>query len=48
MMEALSDANLKQNYQSHLKRLKLKGLQPEIIEAIHAPSAESANSLIIK
>ena len=32
-MEALSDANFKQNYQSHLQHLKLKGLQPKTIEA---------------
>ena len=32
-MEALSDANFKLNYQSHLKHLKLKGLQPKTIEA---------------
>ena len=28
-----SDTNFKQNYQSHLKHLKLKGLQPKTIEA---------------
>jgi len=32
-MEALSDANFKQNYQSHLQHLKLKGLQPKTIDA---------------
>jgi integrase/recombinase XerD len=32
-MEALSDANFKQNYQVHLQHLKLKGLQPKTIEA---------------
>jgi integrase/recombinase XerD len=28
-----SDTNFKQNYQRHLKHLKLKGLQPKTIEA---------------
>ncbi|MDD1632905.1 MAG: phage integrase N-terminal SAM-like domain-containing protein [Methylococcaceae bacterium] len=28
-----SEANFKQNYQTHLKHLKLKGLQPKTIEA---------------
>jgi len=32
-MEASTDANFKQNYQSHVKHLKLKGLQPKTIEA---------------
>lgn len=32
-MEALSEANFKQNYHSHLQHLKLKGLQPKTIEA---------------
>lgn len=32
-MEALSEANFKQNYQSHMQHLKLKGLQPKTIEA---------------
>ena len=32
-MEALSDAKFKQNYASHLKHLKLKGLQPKTIDA---------------
>ena len=32
-MEALSDANFKQNYQLHLQHLKLKGLRPKTIEA---------------
>lgn len=32
-MEALPEANFKQNYQLHLKHLKLKGLQPKTIEA---------------
>ena len=32
-MEALSDANFKQNYQSHLQHLKLKGLQPKTVDA---------------
>ena len=32
-MTASSEANFKQNYQSHLKHLKLKGLQPKTIEA---------------
>lgn len=32
-VEALSEANFKQNYQSHLQHLKLKGLQPKTIEA---------------
>ena len=32
-MEALSVATFEQNYQRHLKHLKLKGLQPKTIEA---------------
>lgn len=32
-MEALSDANFKQNYLSHLQHLKLKGLQPKTVDA---------------
>ena len=32
-METLSDAKFKQNYASHLKHLKLKGLRPKTIEA---------------
>jgi site-specific recombinase XerD len=32
-MEASPEAIFKQNYQSHLKHLKLKGLQPKTIEA---------------
>jgi len=32
-MEALSDANFDQNYRMYLQHLKLKGLQPETIEA---------------
>jgi hypothetical protein len=28
-----SDTNFKQNYQNHIKHLKLKGLQPKTIEA---------------
>ncbi len=32
-MEALSEAQFEQNYQLHLKHLKLKGLQPKTIEA---------------
>ena len=33
MMEASANAHFAQNYQSHLKHLTLKGLQPETIEA---------------
>ena len=32
-MATLSDAKFKQNYASHLKHLKLKGLQPKTIDA---------------
>ena len=32
-METLPDARFKQNYASHLKHLKLKGLQPKTIDA---------------
>ncbi len=32
-MTALSEANFKRLYASHLKHLKLKGLQPKSIEA---------------
>jgi len=32
-MTALSESDFKQNYQTHLKHLKLKGLQPKTIEA---------------
>jgi len=32
-MKTLSKADFKQNYESHLKHLKLKGLQPKTIEA---------------
>jgi integrase/recombinase XerD len=32
-MTPSSDSHFKQNYQSHLKHLKLKGLQPKTIEA---------------
>jgi integrase/recombinase XerD len=32
-MEATTDADFKKNYQAHLQHLKLKGLQPKIIEA---------------
>jgi len=32
-MTPASDSNFKQNYQTHLKHLKLKGLQPKTIEA---------------
>ena len=32
-MESSTEAIFKQNYQSHLKHLKLKGLQPKTIEA---------------
>jgi len=32
-MTSSSEANFKQNYQTHLKHLKLKGLQPKTIEA---------------
>ena len=33
MMETSANADFEQNYQSHLKHLKLKGLQPKTIEA---------------
>ena len=33
MMETSANAHFAQNYQSHLKHLKLKGLQPKTIEA---------------
>src|SRR5450759_2811209 len=33
MLETSADAQFEQNYQSHLKHLKLKGLQPKTIEA---------------
>ena len=32
-MATLSDAKFNQNYASHLKHLKLKGLRPKTIEA---------------
>lgn len=32
-METSSEADFKQNYQAHLKHLKLKGLQPKTVEA---------------
>ena len=32
-MEASTNTQFEQNYQSHLKHLKLKGLQPKTIEA---------------
>lgn len=32
-MTSSSDKNFKLNYQTHLKHLKLKGLQPKTIEA---------------
>lgn len=32
-MTALSEANFKQNYQTHFEQPKLKGLQPKTIEA---------------
>ena len=32
-MTPSSDSHFKQNYQNHLKHLKLKGLQPKTIEA---------------
>ncbi|MDD5322921.1 MAG: phage integrase N-terminal SAM-like domain-containing protein [Methylococcales bacterium] len=32
-MTSSSEADLKQNYQTHFKHLKLKGLQPKTIEA---------------
>ncbi len=32
-MTTSSEFNFKQNYQNHLKQLKLKGLQPKTIEA---------------
>jgi len=32
-MKSVSKANFKRNYQTHLKHLKLKGLQPKTIEA---------------
>ena len=32
-METSTNAQFEQNYQSHLKHLKLKGLQPKTIEA---------------
>jgi site-specific recombinase XerD len=32
-MKPISDENFKQNYETHLKHLKLKGLQPKTIEA---------------
>jgi hypothetical protein len=32
-MKAASEADFKQHYQTHLKHLKLKGLQPKTIEA---------------
>src|ERR1700688_2669916 len=32
-MEASTDAHFQQNYQAHLKHLKLKGLQPKTIDA---------------
>ena len=32
-MATLSDAKFKQSYGSHLKHLKLKGLQPKTIDA---------------
>jgi integrase/recombinase XerD len=31
-MTALSEAAFKQNYQTHLKHLKLKGLQPKTVD----------------
>ena len=32
-MTSLSEANFKQNYQTHFNHLKLKGFQPKTIEA---------------
>ncbi|MCP4271780.1 MAG: recombinase, partial [Gammaproteobacteria bacterium] len=32
-MEALSESNFNKNYQTHLKHLRIKGLQPKTIEA---------------
>jgi len=32
-MTSLSEVNFKQNYQTHLKHLKLKGLQPKTVDA---------------
>nr|VFK36942.1 MAG: hypothetical protein BECKSD772F_GA0070984_100754 [Candidatus Kentron sp. SD]VFK40596.1 MAG: hypothetical protein BECKSD772E_GA0070983_100753 [Candidatus Kentron sp. SD] len=32
-MTPASDANFKHNYQTHLKHLRLKGLQPKTIDA---------------
>ncbi|WP_292433186.1 hypothetical protein [Methylobacter sp.] len=32
-MTTSSESNFKQNYQTHLNHLKLKGLQPKTIEA---------------
>ena len=32
-MKSASEQEFKENYQSHLKHLKLKGLQPKTIEA---------------
>lgn len=33
MLETSANSHFEQNYQSHLKHLKLKGLQPKTIDA---------------
>ena len=33
-MESASEKEFKRNYQSHLKHLKLKGMQPKTIDAV--------------
>ena len=47
-MEASANAQFEQNYQSHLKHLKLKGLQPKTIDASRAPSAAPGIAFIGK
>ena len=44
-MHTAINAAFDQRYQTHLKHLKLKGLQPKTIDA-YAPSAESATTSI--
>ncbi len=50
-MTSLSETNFKQNYQTHLKHLKLKGLQPKTVEAysrtIRRLGERRANLLLI-
>ena len=46
-MEAFTDAHFKQNYQKHLRNLKLNGSQPKTIKAYSFPRHPPNRGIIV-